>query len=273
MEISKIVEQNPWWKFGGNFVYHDRTMNQYHAAEVKFERRKIRLLPSNIYVLHGPRQVGKTTEIKKTTLELIQSGIDPESICYFSCEDLTSARELGKVLDFFLARLERYEKIYLFLDEINFVKDWVPQIKRAAESRAFNRVIFVVTGSPFGLKIHTHELVGRGIEGNRHFIKPLSFRDFVLQICKSMARKTPEPSLRDELEILSNRLPNVCIDLEGSMEEVAKKVEELLKYIRSLNFLFKVYLLTGGFPAVINDYLKNLKGRKLEPACTRCLWN
>ncbi len=90
--------------------------------------------------------MGKTTEIKKKILRLMRDdGVDPDSICYFSCESLVSRRELRKVLDFFLDKLAGHERIYVFLDEINFVKDWFLEIKGIADSDRFDRVVILFT--------------------------------------------------------------------------------------------------------------------------------
>jgi hypothetical protein len=258
VELSKITEQNPWWKFGKDFVYYDKNMKEFRRASVKFKRRKIDLISANIYALHGPRQVGKTTEIKNIILGLIEKN-DPDSICYFSCEVLVSRRELRKVLDFFLSKLVEHERIYIFLDEINFVKDWVPEIKRIADSARSDRVIIFFTGSPFGIKVHTHELVGRNIEGNRYYMKPLSFRDFALQASKRCVNLTSDPALKRELDILPPNLRESSIELEKPFEEIVSTFRKMLKFRDSLSFLFDIYLKTGGFPAIINDYLQHHK--------------
>lgn len=262
VEISKIVEQNPWWKFGKEFKLYDKTLKEYEKAEVRIEREDVDITPSNIYAIHGPRQIGKTTEVKKTVLKMIEKGRDSDSICYFSCDALASGRELEKVLNFFLDRLTKHEKVFLFLDEINFVKDWVPRVKRIADGEKFEKVAILLTGSPFGIKVHTHELIGRNIEGNRYFLKPLSFRDFVVQLCDHMANLTPEHSLRAELRALKLHLQKTHVDLESPIRKIGPVFEETLKYVRSLNFLFDIYLRTGGFPAVINSYLKNFLGEE-----------
>lgn len=263
VEISKIAEQNPWWKFGKEFVDFDKTMKKYLEAPVKFERKDIDLATSNIYAIHGPRQVGKTTEIKKKILKLIKEKVDPDSICYFSCDFLVSRIELRKVLDFFLDKLAEHKKVYIFLDEINFVKDWVPEIKGIADGGKFDRVVILFTGSPFGVKVHTHELVGRNIEGNRYFIKSLSFRDFALQICEQKYKHlTLDPSLKTELKILPLNLRNNCIDLEKPIEKALPIFRKILKFSKSLNLLFDIYLKTGGFPAVINNYFRNIKRKE-----------
>ena len=262
VEISKIVEQNPWWRFGMEFVHYDKIMKKYKEAEVKIKRREVALETSNIYAIHGLRQVGKTTEIKKKILALITDGIDPDSICYFSCETLVSRRELRKVLDFFLDKLVELERIYVFLDEINFVKDWVLEIKGIADSDKFDRIVILLTGSPFGIKVQTHELIGRNIEGNRYFLRPLSFRNFVLQVCQHDL--TPDGLLKRELEILLETLSASTISMEEPLEEVVPVFKRMLKFNASLSFLFNIYLKTGGFPSTINDYLRNIRAKGRE---------
>lgn len=263
VEISKIIEQNPWWKFGEEFISYDKSMRKFGNAKLKIERKPITLKPGDIYAIHGPRQVGKTTEIKKIILKLIKEGVNPESICYFSCDVLISRKELQKVLDFFLDKIAEHKNIYLFLDEINFIKDWVPEIKRIADSEKSSKTTILFTGSPFGIKIHSHELIGRGIEGNRYFMKPLSFRDFVTQICKGEFELTSDTSLKEELNILSSYLDNRnYISLNQPLEKAKPLFKKQLKFIRSLNFLFDIYLKTGGFPAVINGYIDRKEERE-----------
>nr|QNO54030.1 hypothetical protein KFAGBJAM_00011 [Methanosarcinales archaeon ANME-1 ERB6] len=265
VEISKIVEQNLWWRFGCDFLYYDKIMKEYKGAEVKFERKGIDLETSNIYAIHGLRQVGKTTEIKKKILRLMRDeGVDPDSICYFSCETLVSRRELRKVLDFFLDKLVEHGRIYVFLDEINFVKDWVLEIKRIADSDKFDRVVILFTGSPFGIKVHTHELIGRNVEGNRYFLRPLSFRDFVLQICQQRYYLTSDRVLERELEILPENLSSNTVSLEEPLEKIVPFFRRMLKFDASLRFLFNIYLKTGGFPSVINDYLRSSRVKERE---------
>jgi len=47
------------------------------------------------------------------------------------------------------------------------------------------------------------------------------------------------------------------IDLEAPLEKIKKVVSELLPYKRELQYLLRLYLITGGIPLVINHYLEN----------------
>jgi predicted AAA+ superfamily ATPase len=141
--------------------------------------------------------------------------------------------------------------------QIWFVKDWVLEIKGIADSDRFDRVVILFTGSPFGIKVHTQELIGRNIEGNRYFLRPLSFRDFVLQVCQQPGYLTSDKLLEKELEILPENLSSRRINLEEPLEifgsrsdfrGLADEIEEpishptVIDYLRLMedNFLVQV---------------------------------
>jgi predicted AAA+ superfamily ATPase len=136
------------------------------------------------------------------------------------------------------------------------------EIKGIADSDKFDRVVILLTSSPFGVKVQMHELIGRNIEGNRYFLRPLSFRNFVLQVCQHDL--TPDGLLKRELEILLETLSACTISMEEPLEEVVPVFKRMLKFNASLSFLFNIYLKTGGFPSTINDYLRNIRAKERE---------
>ena len=93
-------------------------------------------------------------------------------------------------------------------------------------------------------------------------MKPLSFRDFVIQICRGEFELTSDISLKEELNILSSYLDRSYISLNQPFEKSKPLFKKQLKFIRSLNFLFDIYLKTGGFPAVINEYINRKEGKE-----------
>ncbi|MGF3522946.1 MAG: hypothetical protein ACQXXJ_07600, partial [Candidatus Bathyarchaeia archaeon] len=76
VKISEIVNQNPWWKHGEKFATFDKNLRGANEKPIFFKRKRIELEKRNIYVLRGPRQVGKTTYIKESINKLISEGID-----------------------------------------------------------------------------------------------------------------------------------------------------------------------------------------------------
>jgi hypothetical protein len=261
VEIRKIAGQNLWWRIGKNFVDKDDDLKR--LPSILFSRKDIELTSGNIYAIEGPRQVGKTTWIKFKIKDLMEKGIDPKTICYFSCQRAYSRKELAKILEFFAERRAKF----IFLDEVNYVKDWEIEIKSFMDEHR-SECCIIVTGSPFSIREGTSHLVGRGIEGNRYFLKPLSFREFLLNLEKALPKQvliSSNDALYEETKKMVEIVKSTSLQLR-SFEEVEKCRIELLDYIPSLNFWFNVYLKCGGFPSILSKYLtkKYLDYREYE---------
>lgn len=256
MKVSEIVDQNPWWAEGTDFVSHDPHLKA--AQPIFFRRRPLEMAPGDIYTLRGPRQVGKTTYFKETVKELLRKGVPPRTILYLSVDFFTSRRELRSALDYFLGITVDAERIYLLFDEITAIPDWNFELKRLADQGVTRRAVILCSGSSAPrLKEKAELLPGRGLEGNERYIKPLSFREFVLQVVSYLAEVLPSEELAVRFGRLQPVLSRCEIELEASLEEIRKAISELLPYKRELQYLFRLYLITGGIPLVINHYLKN----------------
>ena len=256
MKVTEIVDQNPWWAEGAEFASHDPYLKA--AQPIFFRRRPLEMAPGNIYILRGPRQVGKTTYFKETVKELLREGVPPRNILYLSVDFFTSRRELRSALDYFLGVTVDAEKIYLLFDEITAIADWNLELKRLADQGATRRAVILCSGSSAPrLKEKAELLPGRGLEGDERYIKPLSFREFVLQAAGYLAEVVPSEELVIRIERLQSVLSRYEIDLEVPLEEIKKVVSELVPYKRELQYLLRLYLITGGIPLVINHYLEN----------------
>ena len=88
--------------------------------------------PDGLYMLLGPRRVGKSVEIKKTISRLINhQGVDPQRIIHFACDELTKD-DLARIVRVGREQLTRgvSEPRYWFFDEITGVeKGWPGTIK------------------------------------------------------------------------------------------------------------------------------------------------
>ena len=51
--------------------------------------------------MRGPRQVGKTTELKLLVKDLLSEGIPPRNIAYYPCDDIIHFRELMELIKAF----------------------------------------------------------------------------------------------------------------------------------------------------------------------------
>ncbi len=227
MTYVDLLRFNPWWE-------HKKAIEN-DPNIVEFNSEKIKHLPSltveqGIYVMRGPRQVGKTTFVKLKIRELLEK-TSPENIFYYSF-DVSRATE--QIRDTVLEYLEMHpnnEKRWLFLDEVTGIADWANAIKLLRDRGDLKKedVVLVTGSSSIDLKKGSERLPGRGIEGNEFYYLPLSFREYL--ILKGMEIET------------ANLLDS---------KKLFKTAKENIAKILTLNKEFRSYLNHGGFLYSIN---------------------
>jgi predicted AAA+ superfamily ATPase len=257
VKIAEIVNQNPWWKQGKEFIQYDRHIKR--AQPIFFERKNIMLKRGGVYILRGPRQVGKTTYLKDTIKKLIESGKPANDILYLSLDFFTSRREMRNALEYFMNLRIDAKEVYIFLDEITSIEDWNLELKFIADQGITERGVVVATGSSaVKLKDRGELLPGRGLEGNEYYIRPLSFREFVLQtidyIC-IVDRELPDDGFKEALKRLKEILKESFIDISYSIKNIKNEIQKIIPYKKELGYLFQIYLIIGGFPLVIDHYI------------------
>ena len=133
-----------------------------------------------IKVLTGIRRSGKSVMLKLIMEELKQNGIDKKQFININFEnlinrELTTANKLHKYI--FKRASEIKKKCYIFLDEIQEVKDWEKCINSLRVNEEYNFDIYI-TGSNAKLlsgELSTY-LAGRYVE---FVIYPFSFKEFL----------------------------------------------------------------------------------------------
>ena len=256
VKISEIVKQNPWWTYGSTFTTFDVNISK--AKPIFFQRKYIALKRGNIYILRGPRQVGKTTYLKDRIKRLIEEGTPARNVLYLSLDFCTSRRELRNSLNYFLDSTRDAPQIYIFLDEITSVPEWNLELKYYADQGITQRAAVFATGSSaVKLKEKGELLPGRGVEGNEFFIKPLSFREFIRQSIGFIVERTATDELRNGLQNLQQILTKCSARSDPGIITLKTQAEMLLPFKGELDYLFRFYLISGGFPAVVNEYLLN----------------
>ena len=262
VRIREIIGQNPWWKYGKGFINYDQNIQK--ARPIFFKRKEIEFQTGGIYILRGPRQVGKTTYLKDTVRRLIERGIPPQHILYLSLDFFTSRREMRNAINRFLDLTKEASRIYLLLDEVTSVEDWNAELKYMADQGISQRGVIVATGSSgVRLKEKGELLPGRGVEGNEYYIKPLPFRRFVLQSMDWIASYLEDKKLREGIRRLGDVLEKCSIDLSNTLKDIEKESQRIIPFKEELWYFFQIYLLTGGLPGVINHYFSNkIKGEE-----------
>jgi len=230
MEIPKtdlfavLLKFNPWWNRG-----RSNDLPEWKRAAFR-QIREWRIDPpaGRALLLTGARQIGKTTLYLQTIDELLDQGVPPQNILYATFDHpLLKLVGLEKVIEIW----KEYETSadgpeYLFLDEVQTIKDWQVWLKHQVDFEKHRRI--AITGSATPLLEEGQE---SGV-GRWQTIKlaTLSFFEY-LQI-----RNAPIPQLP--------RISSLIHLFDWKEPEFARTAEEA----KSLSALFNEYLLRGGFP-------------------------
>ncbi len=160
---------NPWW---------------YEKFKIKFKDREILkkikkfMKMRQILVLTGLRRVGKTTIMYKLIHDLIEVGVSPFNIFYFSFDE--NKKDILELLDTYeriTGKNTKKEKVYFFFDEIQRLDDWATQLKILYDTHPNIKIICSGSESLFIRNEAKNILTGRVFE---FVIKPLNFREYLL---------------------------------------------------------------------------------------------
>ncbi len=165
-----LYMQNPWWM--------NREFNIGIIRKQSLDKLKSMALNNKVTMLLGGRRVGKTFLIYQYIDYLLKSRIKEKNILYLlldtrAFEDITIVnllREYRKIHN-----LSIDEKIYIFLDEIQYKDSWEQEVKNLYDTEP--NIQIVLSGSA-SFKIHTKTsfLTGRYEIMNLY---PLNFLEWI----------------------------------------------------------------------------------------------
>lgn len=150
--VEDLRRQNPWWEGRAMPVLppHRR-----HLVRQIHSRLEWKLAP--VVVVRGPRQIGKTTAQEHVIQDLLQAGINGRRILRVQFDDLSELGGFGspilRLADWFERNILKKtlndaahagEPAYVFLDEVQNLENWAPQLKSLVDSSS---VQVIVTGS------------------------------------------------------------------------------------------------------------------------------
>lgn len=183
----QLVHSCSWWRQPRGWELDDPDLREIRDSRLDYEPAVLKdIVPDGLYVLRGPRRVGKSVEVKRAIAGLIHGGVQPRQIIHFACDGLRP-RELRQV-----ARVGRDQATagidgprYWFLDEITAVQGWPSEIKWLRDNTAMRQDCVVLTGSSsLDLDEARNELAGRrgGAGRSDRLLLPMSFRSFFGQL-------------------------------------------------------------------------------------------
>lgn len=228
---------NPWWEDSFN-IDHEPKLKALTELKFQFIHPFINEFPQDqdvVFTLRGPRRIGKTTLLKQLVKKLILADHVRRNIFYFPCDRVSDFNELYHLLQQFIfeKRAEGNDRIFLFIDEISFVKEWQRTIKALVDEGSLVNVTAILTGSNALDLIKSSERLpgrtGHWFKSDKLFL-PLTFKDFFKLVNPEWDGKIP------------------------------------FALIPKIQKQFKDYLLCGGFPHVINEFYakKNISSETYE---------
>ena len=137
----QLVHSCSWWRQPRGWELDDPDLREIRDSRLDYEPAVLKdIVPDGLYVLRGPRRVGKSVEVKRAIAGLIHGGVQPRQIIHFACDGLRP-RELRQV-----ARVGRDQATagidgprYWFLDEITAVQGWPSEIKWLRDNTAMRQ--------------------------------------------------------------------------------------------------------------------------------------
>jgi len=170
MEILTIL--NEWWD--NSKISKDKAKD--YKRKIFDEVKKTFFNYRQILILNGLRRVGKSTIIYQLIDELLNNKVNSKNIVYFSFDEVIE--DPIKILEEYskITKIEwRKEKIFVFFDEIQKLKNWTSKTKILYDN--FPNLKICISGSASLMieKTAIKDLAGRYFS---LYVEPLSLKEF-----------------------------------------------------------------------------------------------
>lgn len=164
---ANLQRWNPWWE-----GKPQPALPPFRRWAFSTAIERLRTGLAKITVLTGPRQVGKSTLMRQIIQTLLEQGTNPKHIFYVPFDELKELFEINEPIlrlsDWFEKQLlqktfnevaREGHPVYLFLDEVQNLDRWAPQLKNLVDT---SDVRVMVTGSSaLRIELGRDSLAGR----------------------------------------------------------------------------------------------------------------
>jgi hypothetical protein len=242
-QLRRLLAERSPWRAKTDWMSDDPDLRAAGRLPLSYEPQPLADIHApGMYVLRGPRRVGKSLELKRTVARLIACGADPKTIFYCSCDGLSKQDLRRLVAQGHSATRTLTGPSHWLLDEVTAVPGWSQTIKELRDQdTAFREACVVLTGSSArDLEQARKDLADRrgGIADSDRLLMPMGFRAFCMALgdLDELPRQAIHPR-----DILSPRAQRAISDLEP--------------WSNALADAWELYLDVGGFPRAVGEHV------------------
>jgi uncharacterized protein len=237
----QIALFNPWWTRRG-WETDDPHLRRFEAQPARLptpQVEQIDLERPAVHVLRGPRQVGKSTDLKLMARRAMAGGAAPRSVVYLSL-DLLEGQPAAALVDTVERALDLAADAgprLILLDEVTAAESWQIGVKALWDAGKIDRDVIVCTGSSaIDLAEGSVErLPGRRGAGRDFLVLPQSFASFARAVDGS---NPPGPGL-SVAEIVGSDGQALLRDTRAHLPDLQRALERYLRF--------------GGLPAAVAE--------------------
>ncbi len=254
--LSILYNLNEWWKT--NRV-DDALL--FEMTRHPFDELKQVIDSDDVLSIVGARWTGKTTLMYQLIDHLLKErGVESRKILSFSLLNryiLTQGIDTiikGYFEKILKKQIRDVDRVYVFIDEIQYYKDWPYILKQYRDLRY--PIKFIISGSSsVKIKKGQSPLLGRIYEKE---LFPMGFREY-MKFRKKQAI----------LDLISENIPGVLHD----PEKIEKINDEIIPYKSEINILLDEYLLKGGYAEVLKNDNLYIWQNKLQDVIKRTIYD
>ncbi len=158
--LKVLTAYNPWWRTGTVNPKMAKTYKRlaFHEAMKWMHQRDIR----RTVVLTGTRRVGKTTIQYQMIASLLEQGVAPQKIVFFSMDHpMLKLGGMNEVLECYHENVYAGQDAYYFFDEIQYAQDWDKWLKIIYDMQPDTQVVATGSASPALTKGNQESGAGR----------------------------------------------------------------------------------------------------------------
>lgn len=256
----ELIEANPWWRDPIAWEDRDVQLRAARASPLAYEPAPLEdLTPGGLYILRGPRRVGKSTALKQVVAERVRAGTPPRRILHVSVEgrsDQDVADIIRRGADHWLEGVPG-ERLWL-LDEITGVHgEWPATIKRLRDNNpSFAADSVILTGSSSARFDDARKLLA----GRRHATRSdrVLFQMRFLEVAGALGVDLPPSPSLDPADLAEDEV----------MEDA---IAEYRPWVPALIDGWDQYLRIGGYPQAVAAAMA--PAEEHQSALTEALWD